>query len=111
MVLVGTGNAYPDFLGGRREGAILYGESVVAVDATSGELQWFFQLVHHDLWDMEPAQPVMLFDWNGIPAVEVDNKAGYTFILDRASGESLFPYQEVAVPPTAAAVAAFQHPW
>jgi quinohemoprotein ethanol dehydrogenase len=112
MVIFGTGNAAgPDVLGTNRAGANLYSDSVVALDATSGELQWFFQLVHHDLWDMEPAQPVMLFSWNGIPAVEVDNKAGYTFILDRASGESFFPYQEVAVPPTAASVAAYQHPW
>jgi glucose dehydrogenase len=52
----------------------------------------------------------MLFSWNGIPAIEGNTKAGYNFILDRASGESLFPYQEVAVPPTPAS-AAFQHPW
>jgi quinohemoprotein ethanol dehydrogenase len=112
LVIFGTGNAAgPDVLGTNREGTNLYSDSVVALDATTGELQWFFQLVHHDLWDMEPAQPIMLFSWNGIPAVEAENKAGNTFILDRASGESLFPYQEVAVPPTAAAVAAYQHPW
>ncbi len=112
MVIFGTGNAAgPDVLGTNREGTNLYADSIVALDATTGELQWFFQLVHHDLWDMEVAQPIMLFSWNGIPAVEGENKAGHTFILDRASGESLFPYQEVAVPPTPAAVAAYQHPW
>jgi glucose dehydrogenase len=112
MVIFGTGNAAgPDVLGTNRAGTNLYADSIVALDATTGELQWFFQLVHHDLWDMEVAQPIMLFSWNGIPAVEGENKAGHTFILDRASGETLFPYQEVAVPPTAAAVAAYQHPW
>src|SRR3984885_15218937 len=83
---------------------------LVALDATSGELQWFFQMVHHDLWDFDAAQPTMLFSLNGVPAIEGTTKAGYTFILDRASGESLFPYQEVAVPPTPAN-AAYQHPW
>jgi len=112
MVIFGTGNAgAPDVLGTNREGTNLYADSIVALDATSGELQWFFQLIHHDLWDTEVAQPVMLFSWNGVPAVEGSDKAGYTFILDRASGESLFPYEEKAVPPTPAAVAAYQHPW
>src|SRR6202161_1431372 len=67
-------------------------------------------MVHHDLWDFDAAQPLMLFSWNGIPAIHGTTKAGYNFILDRASGESLFPYEEVAVPPTPAN-AAFQHPW
>jgi quinohemoprotein ethanol dehydrogenase len=112
MVIFGTGNAgAPDVLGTNREGTNLFTDSIVALDATTGELQWFFQLVHHDLWDTEVAQPVMLFSWNGVPAVEGSDKAGYTFILDRASGESLFPYEEKAVPPTPAAVAAYQHPW
>src|SRR5579862_775918 len=68
-------------------------------------------MVHHDLWDFDAAQPVMLFSWNGIPAIHGTTKAGYDFILDRTSGETLFPYQEVAVPPTPAAVAAYAHPW
>jgi quinohemoprotein ethanol dehydrogenase len=93
-----------------RAGANLYTDSMVALDATSGELQWFFQMVHHDLWDFDAAQPTMLFSLNGVPAIEGTTKAGYTFILDRASGESLFPYEEVAIPPTPAN-AAYQHPW
>ena len=52
----------------------------------------------------------MLFSLNGVPALEDTTKTGYMFILDRASGEPLFPYQEVAVPPTPAN-AAFQIPW
>jgi glucose dehydrogenase len=67
-------------------------------------------MIHHDLWDFDAAQPTMLFSLNGVPAIEGTTKAGYTFILDRASGESLFPYEEVAVPPTPAN-AAYQHPW
>jgi quinohemoprotein ethanol dehydrogenase len=110
MVYVGTGNAATDYITGRREGTNLYTDSLVALDATTGELQWFFQMIHHDMWDFDSAQPAMLFSWNGVPAIEGTTKAGYTFILDRASGESLFPYEEKAVPPTPAS-AAFQHPW
>src|SRR3984957_10615717 len=113
MVYFSTGNA-TGALNNRyaadRAGANLYSASVVALDATSGELQWFFQEAHHDLWDFDGPQPTVLFSWNGIPALEHTNKTGYMWILDRASGESLFPYDEVAIPPTPAN-AAFQHPW
>jgi quinohemoprotein ethanol dehydrogenase len=109
MVIFGTGNPSPD-LGVGRAGTNLYSASIVSLDATTGELQWFFQMIHHDLWDFDCAQPIMLFSWNGVPAVEGTTKAGFTFILDRASGEALIPYAEVPVPPTPAN-AQFQHPW
>jgi quinohemoprotein ethanol dehydrogenase len=102
--------AYNANYGGPRAGTNLYSASIVALDATSGELQWYFQEAHHDIWDYDGPQPTLLFTWNGIPALEHTNKTGYTWILDRASGESLFPYEEVAVPPTPAN-AAFQNPW
>jgi PQQ-dependent dehydrogenase (methanol/ethanol family) len=109
MIYFGTGNPSPD-LGVNREGTNLYSCSIVALDATTGELQWYFQMIHHDLWDFDSAQPLVLFSWNGIPAVEGTTKAGSTYILDRANGKALIPYKEVAVPPTPAN-AAFQHPW
>jgi glucose dehydrogenase len=110
MVYFDVGNPNATYQAAARGGANLYTDSIVALDATSGELQWFFQMVHHDLWDYDAAQPSMLFTLNGVPAIEGNTKAGYNFILDRASGESLFPYEEVAVPPTPAN-AAYQHPW
>jgi quinohemoprotein ethanol dehydrogenase len=119
MVYFSTGNAesapgttgqFFHYYGGDRAGTNLYSASVVALDASSGELQWFFQEAHHDIWDFDGPQPTLLFSWNGIPALEHTNKTGYTWILDRASGEPLFPYQEVAIPPTPAD-ALFQHPW
>jgi quinohemoprotein ethanol dehydrogenase len=110
MVYFSTGNAAPNGYVANRAGTNLYAASVVALDATSGELQWFFQEAHHDMWDFDGPQPTLLFTWNGIPALEHTNKTGYTWILDRASGESLFPYNEVAIPPTPAN-ALFQHPW
>jgi glucose dehydrogenase len=122
MVYFSTGNADARFTNGAgtvsnshyygavRGGTNLYSASIVALDATSGELQWFFQEVHHDLWDFDGPQPTLLFTYQGMPAIEHTNKAGYTFILDRASGEPLTPIEEVAIPPTPAD-AAFQLPW
>jgi quinohemoprotein ethanol dehydrogenase len=113
MVYFSTGNA-TGVLNNRfaadRAGTNLYSSSIVAIDATSGELQWFFQEAHHDIWDFDGPQPTVLFSWNGISALEHTNKTGFTFILDRASGEPLFPINEIAVPPTPAN-AQFQHPW
>jgi quinohemoprotein ethanol dehydrogenase len=110
MVYFSTGNAAPNLYVASRAGTNLYAASVVALDATSGELQWFFQEVHHDMWDFDGPQPTLLLTWNGIAAIEHTNKTGYVWILDRASGEPLFPYAEVPVPPTPAN-AEFQHPW
>jgi len=109
-VYFSTGNAYPWPYAATRAGTNLYAASMVALDATTGELQWFFQWTHHDLWDFDGPQPTLLFTWNGIPAIEHTSKTGYMFILDRASGEPLFPYNEVAVPPTPAS-AQFEQPW
>jgi len=110
MVYFSTGNAGTTFWGGNRAGTNLYATSIVALDATSGELQWFFQETHHDIWDFDGPQPTVLLTVNGIPAIEHTSKTGYMWILDRASGESLYAYNEVAVPPTPAS-AAWQNPW
>jgi quinohemoprotein ethanol dehydrogenase len=110
MVYFTTGNAANMFWGVNRAGTNLYSASILAVDATSGELQWYFQYAHHEMWDMDGPQPTVLLTVNGIPAVEHTSKTGYMFVLDRASGESLFAYDEVAAPPTPAN-AAFQNPW
>jgi PQQ-dependent dehydrogenase (methanol/ethanol family) len=110
MVYFSTGNAATTAWGGNRAGTNLFATSVVAVDATAGTLQWFFQWTHHDIWDFDGPQPTILFNYNGVPALEHTSKTGWMFILDRASGEPLIPYQEVAIPPTPAS-AAFQNPW
>jgi quinohemoprotein ethanol dehydrogenase len=110
MVYFSTGNPATTFWGGNRAGTNLFASSIVALDAASGELQWFFQETHHDIWDFDGPQPTILLSYNGTPALEHTSKTGYMWILDRASGEPLIPYQEVAVPPTPAN-AAFQHPW
>jgi quinohemoprotein ethanol dehydrogenase len=110
MVYFSTGNTFPWPWAGDRAGTNLYANSIVALDATTGELQWFFQDVHHDQWDLDGPQPTLLLSVNGVPAIEHTSKTGFMYILDRASGESLFPYSEVAIPPVPAS-AAFQLPW
>jgi quinohemoprotein ethanol dehydrogenase len=110
MVYFSTGNAFPWPYAGNRAGTNLFATSIVALDATSGELQWFFQETHHDMWDFDGPQPTILLSYNGVPALEHTSKTGYMWILDRASGEPLTPYDEVAIPPTPAN-AAFQLPW
>jgi quinohemoprotein ethanol dehydrogenase len=110
MVYFSTGNAFPWLWTAARAGTNLFSSSIVALDATSGELQWFFQYAHHDMWDFDGPQPTILFSYNGTPALEHTSKTGYMFILDRASGEPLIPYQEAAIPPTPAN-AAFQNAW
>jgi quinoprotein glucose dehydrogenase len=102
LLFVPTGSASPDFYGGERLGKNLFANSVVALRASTGELVWSFQTVHHDLWDYDvPAQP-MLFtlhrDGRDIPALAAATKTGFLFILDRESGAPLFPVEERAVP-------------
>lgn len=104
LVFVPTGSASPDYYGGERLGQNLYANAVVALRASTGDLVWYFQVVHHDLWDYDaPAQPVAFTLRRGgaaIPALAVATKMGHLFILDRRSGAPLFPVEERAVPQT-----------
>jgi alcohol dehydrogenase (cytochrome c) len=110
MVYFSTGNAFPDLYGANRAGSNLYASSMVALDATTGELKWYFQEAHHDLWDFDGPQPTVLLTVNGVPAIEHTSKTGYMWLLNRATGKSLYTHDEVAVPPTPAN-AAFENPW
>ena len=104
LVFVPTGSASPDFYGGERKGQNLYTDSVVALRASTGEVVWHFQTVHHDLWDYDvPAQPTLIsVRRNGveIPAVAQATKMGHLFLLHRETGEPLFPVEERPVPQT-----------
>ncbi len=101
LVFVPTGSASPDFFGGERLGANLYANSVVALKAATGKVVWHFQVVHHDLWDYDvPAEPVLFTEnRNGaVPALVQTTKMGHVFILNRMTGEPLFPVEERPVP-------------
>jgi quinoprotein glucose dehydrogenase len=92
----------PDFYGGGRLGDTLYSDSVVAVDANTGKLIWYQQLVHHDLWDWDVPGAPTLFDvkihGKTIPAVAEFGKQAYLFLFDRTNGKPLFGMQERPVP-------------
>jgi quinoprotein glucose dehydrogenase len=102
LVFLPVGSASPDFYGGDRHGANLYADSVVALDARTGELRWHFQTVHHDLWDYDVAAPPILVDvrrdGRDVPAVVVLTKSSLVFVLHRETGEPLFPVEERPVP-------------
>jgi quinoprotein glucose dehydrogenase len=98
MVFVPTGSASPDFYGGERPGNNGYANSVVAIRASTGEVLWAFQVVHHDLWDYDVASQPALVTFKGTPAVAVTTKIGHFFVLDRATGKSLLPIEERPVP-------------
>jgi quinoprotein glucose dehydrogenase len=98
MVFVPTGSASPDFYGGERPGNNGYANSVVAIRASTGQVLWAFQVVHHDLWDYDVASQPALVTWKGIPAIAVTTKIGHFFVLDRATGKSLLPIEERPVP-------------
>lgn len=102
MVFVPTGSATPDFYGGDRAGADLFANSLVALDAATGQRLWHFQTVHHDLWDRDlPAAPNLVTltrHPSRIDAVAQIAKSGFVFLFERESGKPLFPIDERPVP-------------
>jgi quinoprotein glucose dehydrogenase len=102
LVFLPTTSASPDYYGGDRLGQGLYADSVVALRASTGQLVWGFQTVHHNLWDYDvPMQPVLFTlerDGQSIPAVAVGTKSGHIFVLHRETGQPLFPVEERPVP-------------
>ncbi|HET7345812.1 MAG TPA: PQQ-binding-like beta-propeller repeat protein [Acidobacteriaceae bacterium] len=91
-----------DRVGIDRPGRNLFGSSVVAVDAATGKLLWYFQIVHHDIWDYDAEAPPTLINVRHgaqtIPAVVVVNKTGLMFILDRVTGKPVYGVTERPVP-------------
>jgi alcohol dehydrogenase (cytochrome c) len=106
LVYLGVGNAVPQWGGAPRPGDNLFTGSVVALDINTGKLRWYYQLVHHDLWDHDLGTPLVLYEATihgekrqALAAMRTD---GYLFMLDRKTGKPLFPVEERAVP---------QDPW
>ena len=100
-----TGNANPDNDGSKRPGKNLYAASFVALDIHTGKRRWYFQMVHHDIWDYDAPSPTVLFDVkmhgklvHGIGEAE---KTGWLYLLDRTNGKPLFPMPERPVPQNA----------
>ena len=93
---VGTPNG--DYYGGHRLGYNLFAESLVCLDARTGERVWHFQTVHHGIWDYDPPAPPSLVtirvDGRVIDAVALITKSGFTFVFDRVTGEPVWPIEE-----------------
>jgi alcohol dehydrogenase (cytochrome c) len=102
LIYFSTGNPGPVLNGAVRPGDNLFNNSIVALDVRTGEYRWHFQEIHHDIWDLDAPNPVVLFD------AEVDGrmrkglvqvgKTGFAYILDRETGEPLIGIEERPVP-------------
>lgn len=101
MLFVPLGTPNTDFYGGNRQGSNLYGTSLVALDAGTGKLKWYFQTVHHDNWDYDNNAAPILFDvkrhGREIPAVGQITKQGYLFIFNRLTGKPIYGVKEVPI--------------
>lgn len=91
-----------DFYGGHRPGNGLFGNSLVAVDLTTGERKWHFQLIHHEIWDYDNSSAPLLMDivvgGKPIKAVALPSKQGFLYVFDRATGTPVWPIKETKVP-------------
>lgn len=97
-----TGSASFDFYGGRRRGANLFADCLLALDAATGKRIWHFQHIHHDVWDRDIPTPPALITINHqgkrVDAVAQTTKTGFVFLFERESGKPLFPIEEKPVP-------------
>ncbi len=102
IVYVPLGSPTYDYYGSDRKGMNLFGNSLVALEAGTGKLVWHFQTTHHDLWDYDlPAPPNLITvtkDGKPIDAVAQTTKTGFLFVLNRETGEPIFPVEERSVP-------------
>ncbi|MEO6104527.1 MAG: PQQ-binding-like beta-propeller repeat protein, partial [Pseudoxanthomonas sp.] len=102
LIYFSTANPGPDLNGSVRTGDNLYANSIVAIEAKTGKHRWHFQQVHHDIWDYDAPNPVILFDapYAGATrkALVQVGKTGWAYILDRVTGKPLLGIDERAVP-------------
>ena len=104
LLYVPTSTPSSDYWGGRRVGANLFAESLVCLDARTGEREWHFQAVHHGVWDYDlaaaPNLVTITVDGQEIDAVAQVSKHGFTFVFDRVTGEPVWPIEEREVDTT-----------
>jgi alcohol dehydrogenase (cytochrome c) len=95
LVYVGTGSPSPTINGEKRPGENLYTSSILALEAKTGELRWYYQQVPHDVLNHDAASPVMIFDTEidgkKVHAVAEAGKNGYFYVLNAGTGKPLFP--------------------
>jgi glucose dehydrogenase len=104
LVFLPTGNPADSFYGGDRNGTNLYANCVIALDAATGKLRWYYQMVHHDIFDYDITGAPTLIEVNQggkkMPAIAEITKMGLLFILDRTTGKPIFGVEERPVPPS-----------
>ena len=98
MIFVPTASPKYNFYGANRPGSNLYGDSLLALDARTGKLIWYYQMVHHDIWDYDNATTPMLLTvrHNGrtVDVVAQATKVGFVWVFERATGKPLWPIEE-----------------
>ncbi len=106
LVYLPTEAATGDYYGGHRPGNNLYSTSVVALDAATGDMEWYYQTIHHDIWDWDnPTHPILAdltIDGRERQIVAQITKQGFVFVFDRMTGEPIWPIEERPVPQDAA---------
>ena len=102
LVFAATGSAASDFYGANRTGDNLFANSLIAINADTGERVWHYQTVHHDIWDRDlQAQPALVTvtrDGHLVDAVAQTTKSGFVFLFDRETGAPLFPIESRKYP-------------
>jgi quinoprotein glucose dehydrogenase len=91
-----------DFYGGQRPGPGLFGNTLVAVDLTTGQRRWHFQQIHHEIWDYDNSSAPLLMDitvaGKPVKAVALPSKQGFLYVYDRATGQPVWPMPERKAP-------------
>ncbi len=102
IIYVPTASPKYNFYGGNRKGANLFGDCIVALDARTGKRLWHFQMVHHDIWDLDnnsaPQLTTIRQNGRAIDVVAVASKTGYLYVFDRVTGKPIWPIEERPVP-------------
>ncbi|HIF86337.1 MAG TPA: hypothetical protein EYQ30_05860 [Gammaproteobacteria bacterium] len=102
LVYIPTNGVTIDYYGGHHPGDNLYGTSLIALDARTGERAWHYQLVHHDIWNFDtPTAPILLdvmTDQGPTPIVAQATKQGLVYTFNRETGEPIWPIEELPVP-------------
>jgi glucose dehydrogenase len=97
-IIIPLGSPAPNYWGGERPGANLFGNSIVGLDYRTGQYKWHFQTVHHDLWDIDQSTAGALLEVDGRPVIASINKSSLFFVIDRETGVPHLPVEERPVP-------------
>jgi glucose dehydrogenase/mono/diheme cytochrome c family protein len=114
LIYYSTANPGEDFEGGERPGDNLYASSIIALNMKTGKMAWYYQTVHHDMWDFDNPSPTVLINVEANGKMEEGiaeaSKTGYVYFLNRKTGKPIYPINETPVPQSKAAATAATQP-